>query len=120
MTSRVISFRIDTDSPAGKIFEMWEQKGYEARQIVESALLLSEGYEPPISSTVSQNALDALTEAVARLENIAEQIQQNGGVVSVQHQQALDEALSPEFIQGMKSVVRPGFNKRPDAGENKE
>lgn len=109
MTSRVITFRLDTESEAGQIFEKWESKGYDARKIVEMALLGIESIEPPVLRTVGDVVVEELQRVVDRLEQISQNIRHNGGAITEQEQAEIEQTLNPDFVEGMKRIVQPAI-----------
>lgn len=114
MTTRVITFRLDDESATGQIFVKWEESGYKPRQIVEMGLRMLEGLEPEPINEMSDGALSQLKEIVGRLEIVVESIEQNGGTITPQHQEQIDDVLDGRFVKGMQRLVRPGFKQKPD------
>ena len=114
MSTRVIPFRLDMDSEPGRIFQKWEDVGYQPRRIIENALRCLDGIEPQPQIDMNAATLAELQGIVTRLEDVAQAIRQNGGIVTQEHQQEINDALDPRFLQGMKRIVRPGFTQRPE------
>lgn len=114
MKTQVITFRLGEDTPSWKIFERWKEAGYKPRHILEMALQCFEGVEPEPQVEMNEAAIDQLQDVVQRLERVVMSIQQNGGEITKEHQAELENVLDKRFVQGMKSVVRPGFTQRPE------
>lgn len=114
MRSAVVSFRIDLDSPAGKVYEQWINAGYKPRQVVESGLVCLDGISPDPAPTLGKTALDKLQDVVQRLETVVDGIRQNGGVMTQAQHQEVADMLDEDFVQGMEQIVRPGFTMKPE------
>lgn len=101
------------DSRAGQIFEKYETDGYEPRQIVEHGLMALDGIEPQPVYEMNAAAFNELQKMIDKLAEVAKSIKANGGKMTDQHQEQIENALDPKFVTGMQRVVRPGFTKKP-------
>lgn len=110
--TKVITFRLDPETTAGEIYAKYATAGYSSRSIIEIALNALEGIEPEPVHDMNGTTLVHLQEVVQRLEAVAKTLQ-DGGVLSVKQRETVEDALGPQFVEGMRRLVRPGFTGKP-------
>lgn len=104
-----VSARIDPNSDVGHIVLNLMDEGYSKSEIVELSIQAASG-KLPKKDSMDEQTITNLTNAINRLEKLAEALS-TGKPLTPQQQQLAGE-LKPEFVEAMKRSARPAF--RPD------
>jgi hypothetical protein len=107
----MIGARIDPNSEVGRIVMNLLEDGYSKSEIVEESILAASGMLPKKDSMDRETIIN-LTNAISRIEKLAEQL--STGAPVVPQRQVLAEELKPEFVDAMKRSARKAFRPNGD------
>lgn len=102
----MIGARIDPNSEVGHVVLNLLAEGYSKSEIVEESILAASGLLPKKDS-MDRETIVNLTNAITRIERVAEQLSSGSPVVP--QRQILAEELKPEFVDAMKRSARKAF-----------
>ena len=117
--SKVVSFRLDEDTPdeqqALAILEAWQEKGYSTREIMTWALMSLAGLElGPESSQNGGEARETVTElreVLSQAQEFLEALRDMKAIPDeVQVKSQPKPVLSQSFMAAVKKAARPGLS----------
>ncbi len=110
MTSKLVSFRMKTDSEFGELWQQLIKDGYTPRQIVENAVLMA-GKQMPPKDSLDEKTRQELKRAIERLEAIAAALS-TGTPLTPSQEREVSDTLNPQFVEAMKRASRPAFRPK--------
>lgn len=110
MTSRIITFRLNTKSAFGQIWQQMEAEGWKAKQIVEYAVL-AVGEQIPPKDNLDERTRQELNRVVSRLETLVNALT-TGAPIPAQSERESGDALNPQFVEAMKRAARPAYRPK--------